>query len=98
MKLKRISARKGLAGFACVSMFFLSHAVFLDDLWGVLFWAGQLMIFTTSYFHCGPLDVSISSISQLYQLRFEMEVIPALLIRMGTLLLITGLLGVAFFA
>lgn len=95
--MKRISWQQGLSVFVFVSMLGFVHSIFVDDLWGFLSWAGMLLFFTTSYFQSDLMDARVSSLKQLLQLRFELEVIPALLLWISYLLWITGLLGPIYF-
>lgn len=91
--MKRISGRQGLTAFIFISMLGFIHALFQDDLWSILAFAGMLIFFITSYFHSELLNVPISSLKQLPLLRVEMEVVPALLLWMGHVLIIIGLFG-----
>ncbi|MBU1617981.1 MAG: hypothetical protein KJ556_00870 [Gammaproteobacteria bacterium] len=95
--MKRISGRQGLSLFVFVSMLGFVHSIFVDDLWGFLLWSGMLLFFTTSYFHSDLMDAPVSSLKQLLQLRFELDVIQALLLWISYLLWITGLLGPVYF-
>jgi hypothetical protein len=95
--MKRISGRQGLSVFVFVAMLGFVHSIFVDDLWGLLSWSGMLLFFTTSYFYSDLMNAPVSSLKQLLQLRFELEVIPALLLWIGQLLWITGLLGSVYF-